>query len=160
MSLGMRSLDMTPQGWWALIICCSCEVLLDPPADPWCNGSPPDDDTAAATADGPSAATPGHIPCGCGGHGNEAYGCDTWYRPYPAALANSAAALSAALFLSIRLMLLTDGAVPFVHTPANIICKKKSPFRQTIIIIFIISESCTWCMVCSESQWFSTASQW
>lgn len=45
-----------------------------------------------------------------------AYGCG-WYRPYPAALANSAAALSAARFRRIRLMLLTEGAVAFVQTP-------------------------------------------
>ena len=38
---------------------------------------------------------------------------------YPAALANSAAALSAALFLKILLMLDTLGAVLFVHTPVT-----------------------------------------
>lgn len=123
-SLGIKSLgDIIPHGWWALIICRG-KPLLETPADPWC-GSPADETAAAAaaaaaTAVGLSVATPGHNPCGCGGHGNDAYGWDTWYRPYPAALANSAAARSAALFRNIRLILLTDGAVPFVHTPANI----------------------------------------
>lgn len=50
-------------------------------------------------------------------HGNPPYGGGAAYRPYPAALANSAAALSAALFLSIRLIEDTLGAVALVQTP-------------------------------------------
>jgi hypothetical protein len=60
----------------------------------------------------------GHM-CAGAGHGKPGYGCGG-YKPYPAALANSAAALSAARFLNIRLMEETEGAVAFVHTPVEI----------------------------------------
>lgn len=57
----------------------------------------------------------GHI-CGPAGHGNELYGT-CGYRPYPAALANSAAARSAARLRRILLIDDTEGAVAFVQTP-------------------------------------------
>lgn len=58
--------------------------------------------------------------------GNAAAAAYGWYMPYPAARANSAAARSAARFRRMRLMELTLGAVPLVHTPE----KKKKELRQ------------------------------
>ena len=52
-------------------------------------------------------------------HGKAAAAAYGWYMPYPAARANSAAALSAARFRRIRLMELTLGAVLLVQTPAK-----------------------------------------